>query len=255
MKHSQPCRNVGRTQSHECHEAFTLIELLVVIAIIAILAGLLLPALAGAKASAHRTVCINNTKQLLLATHLYLTDYEDQMPWPNWNFIVVGWAYQPPLFRNNFDQQLGQLRKGLLYQYAQNDKIYRCPTDKPDTALWRLRDQKATSYVMNGAVCGYGNIDDFRKPNTYKYNQRYKYNQLSPMDWLFWETDERNASYFDNASSYPDEGISLRHKKGALIGAFSGHAFWIKIEDYDKELQKTPGHLWCNPDTKSGKKE
>ncbi len=66
---------------HSRH-GFTLIELLVVIAIIALLVGILLPALACARAAARSTVSASNLRQLTTGIHTYAAEQRDSFPNP-----------------------------------------------------------------------------------------------------------------------------------------------------------------------------
>jgi prepilin-type N-terminal cleavage/methylation domain-containing protein/prepilin-type processing-associated H-X9-DG protein len=131
----------SRRQKTSVEKGFTLIELLVVIAIIAILAAMLLPVLARAKESGRRISCLNNLRQLGIASKIYVDDNQGVYPPRNEQNDASRW---PDRFYNN---------------YGKNLNILLCPTDiaiLSDPATVGLSpsnnvaDASPRSYFING---------------------------------------------------------------------------------------------------------
>ena len=111
---------IGMKSQFGNDEGFSLLELVLVLAIMMTLAALLVLVLGKAKASARRTVCVNNLRQINQAVRMYADDQADRLPelpvadgdgvWRTYRHLVQGYV-------------------GVKPPASSVDKIFACPAD------------------------------------------------------------------------------------------------------------------------------
>jgi len=223
---------------------FTLVELLVVVAIIAVLAGLLLPALAGAKGKSQAITCLNNIRQIELACLIYTDEFNDRLPYNlgeneiralrrqrqflNWSTPIMDWE------RSTDNTNTALLTEGGIGPYASRSaRIYKCPKDNYVSDIqsglgWPAR---VRSFSMNAMV---GDAGTFSRSganvNNPRYRQFFKSMQIPKPQQIFTFIEEHPNSlgdgYFLNQPDTPQWlRLPASHHSGAVELTYSdGHA-------------------------------
>ena len=227
---------------------FTLIELLVVVSIIATLMSILLPALANAHEQACRVLCLSNLRQLTLAWSFYAADNDDNLCSPHtmWQNSKPGnhWVTDSIGIPGNTIGGTEQaIRDGVLWQYTQNVRLYKCKSD----ASPLLRN-----YSMSSAMGAGGSWPYSTQPVTPGLG--------NPVYWSFRVLDKiprpaRKMVFIDDENGPSDRGLrswisgpfrpainvdrlectmeffgSTRHSHGRNLSFADGHCEYWKLK-------------------------
>jgi prepilin-type N-terminal cleavage/methylation domain-containing protein len=230
---------------------FTLVELLVVIAIVGTLVALLLPAVQKARESSRRSSCLNNLRQLALATMQFEErfhripglfekldpqrfDTTDAVPNTTWAVILLPGLERQDIYDNN---AAGRMPGTFV-------EIYLCPSDGD-----KSHSGPVTSYVANGGRVA--SVVEQRVQNGPFVNRIYEPdlttlegNWVDGREYTLIYTENADATFYDEVGwngfkrnelwKFDDEFIAEERKDRAWSPVF----LWT--EGDDPEEMRTP---------------
>jgi hypothetical protein len=213
---------------------------------------------------------MNNLRNIMHGVTMYASENKNHLPYCNWGNLPdqhVGWLYKsnggswfptnPPA--ENYSET------GIVFHYLKNRRIFKCPLHTENRS--NGPSEYLTSYLMNGAVQDYDKYGPTRRvPN--------RVTKFRVTDVIFWESGEtslmNNGPPFNDGSSFPGEWLTERHGTGsrvsgggaigtggASIACVDGHAEWMSLKEYDKEVNmfrppKMDNRFWCAPNVTDG---
>ena len=200
---------------------FTLIELLVVIAIIAILAGMLIPSLGQAKASAHRIQCVSQKKQAVIPLLMYAQDNQD--------FMLVPYVQHANVMPGAAEPDYGRY---LAYLgYLKTLEVLICPLVEEQ---YRVFDTTKTRWCIFGLRNGLAPYDGADGCGVlYSLRKVKKMNNfiMSADTYKFETQTDHQSSYMYNFTRWGNHILAFSHNRTAAIGFGDGHAGYFSFDE------------------------
>lgn len=258
---------------------FTLVELLVVVGIIAILAGMLMPALSKARAAANGAVCVNQLRQIALATLTYAQNNQGKFPAlqgisanPNYSLIgkPVPWAPGKVFAHpndtsspNNYPWSDNYFTDALA-PYINEPNLFFCPVVpldvpahhtplpvNPTDPVYSYRNLKST-YMFNAYTVHFG----AGAPGTVISGRGIDSAIRPSRAIVAWDDPccshgkpvaSGAADEFNNGGYQGLEGwLNVPHNNGVNIAYLDGHVGWSIVDDVrDSTGTVTGPNFWC----------